>query len=199
MPERWRTLHRGFFELVALFMNGRWIEVVKASDSVAGLINVTDTNQVVLVEQHRPAMANLTDKMGTIIELVAGRRDHDGESTLSLFLREAKEEAGATIRRDQVFLLNNGQPVAVSPGMTTERVTLCYAEITSDQLAVGDQFGVAAEGERTTRRLMSADEFLAYQPQSLMVLTLQLYWRHLRDICRRSTMINSITTGARVG
>jgi|GEM_PF-1355150 len=168
-----------FFKLVHRYIGGgRFYEIVLASDSASGLVHLIDTAEVILVQQLRPAMRGLTDAEGTLVELVAGRFDHPGESATKLFIREAAEEIGATIYPHQVEELNGGQPMAVGAGLTNERSYLCYAAITSDQLTGndGDTFGTDAD-EHITRLRMPVEKFLTMKCQCTRVFALQQYLR----------------------
>lgn len=168
-----------FFRLVHRDIgDGKNYEIVLASNSASGLVHLVDTAEVMLVQQQRPSMRGLTDAEGTLIELVAGRFDHPGESPIDLFVREAAEEIGAHIRPDQVTVLNNGQPMAVSAGLTDELSYLCYAAITSDQLNGSDKdtFGTDAD-ERITRLRMTVHKFLQLTTQCVRVFALQQYLR----------------------
>ena len=50
-------------------------------------------------------------------------------------------------------------PVAMSPGVTTERLYLGYVEVSDAEIEQTERvFGVAAEGEQITRQFVSLEE-----------------------------------------
>lgn len=108
---------------------------------------------------------------GEMIELVAGRFDVK-VGPKALFVKEAKEEVGAVITEDDVELLNEGRPLALSPGVLTERAYLAFVEIKESHLLPGESFGVAEEGEVTNRLWMDENEFIAGPHADLRVYTL---------------------------
>lgn len=136
--------------------------VVRATDSVVGLIVNQDTDEVILVDQNRPAMVREDNPDGSITELPAGRFDIDA-GPKALLIKEGTEEAGVTLDADDITLLNSGVPMALSAGVLTER---CFGGVTfigSDAVEDSDTgYGVAAEGERIDRRRVSIQDFISY-------------------------------------
>jgi 8-oxo-dGTP pyrophosphatase MutT (NUDIX family) len=124
-------------------------EVVEASNSVGFLIYLKDTDEVVLIRQKRSAMKSAENPDGYNMEAPAGRFDN-GLGVKELIAQEAGEEVGAKIELDKVILLNQGKPLALSPGLITEKMYLGYVEITSDLLEEDRVFGVD-EGEEIQR------------------------------------------------
>lgn len=98
-------------------------------DSVAILIYEKDTNLFLFTKQFRyPAVA----ENGWIVELTAGSID-EGENPEHAVQREVEEEIGYKIK-DMIFI----NSFFVSPGGTSERIFLYYAEVeTTDKVYVG--------------------------------------------------------------
>lgn len=162
------------------------IVVVRASDSVAGLLYDRTNHRVLVIRQSRVPMERTDNPTGAVVELVAGRFDVK-LGPKALLVKEAKEEAGVTITEDDVRLLNDGVPLALSAGILTERCYLCYAEIAPDKIDEGDENrGVPEEGECISRIWIDADEFVKGPFECVRVLTLALYMKDiLRDERRR--------------
>lgn len=145
--------------------------VVRTTDSCSGLLWDRTKDCVLLVRQKRVAMVSDSNPDGELVELVAGRFDVN-LGPKALFVKEAKEEAGANLSEDDVEILNHGEPLALSPGVLTERAYLAFVEIREEHLDEGDAFGAEAEGEQTNRVWMPVQEFLATRHQDLRVFTL---------------------------
>ncbi len=125
-------------------------DVVECTDSIAVLIHVVDKDEVILIREDRVAMRENYNISGAIVGPVAGRFDKN-QKLMDLIIAECDEEAGAHPRPDQIELLNHGQSVAKSSGIITEKTFLAYAATNSDQLDLGEKFGLAEEHEDTTR------------------------------------------------
>lgn len=110
---------------------------------------------------------------GYITEAIAGRFDVS-LGPVALAVKEAFEEAGAIIQESQVELLNQGEPMALSAGITTERSWLAYAAISPHQLTGSDNdtFGLEVEGERITRMWISENDLDTFVAEDIRVLTL---------------------------
>jgi nudix-type nucleoside diphosphatase (YffH/AdpP family) len=107
-------------------------------DSVAALIFNPDSGSVLLVEQFK--YPTYDDGPGWIIETVAGIAE-PGETAEAAIRREVLEEVGYEVERLE--------PIAefyVTPGGSSERILLYYAEVT-DAGKVADGGGVASEDE----------------------------------------------------
>jgi nudix-type nucleoside diphosphatase (YffH/AdpP family) len=112
--------------------------VFERGDSVGVLLRNTDINAVVIVQQFKvPALIGRRrddpkTRDGWITEAIAGMID-EGETPQTAAIRETLEETGYKIR--------NPEPIAafyVSPGGTSERVFLFYAEVhDADRVAQG--------------------------------------------------------------
>ena len=172
-----RTIFSGFLSLEEWMKNGaeKPTLVVRTSDSCSGLLYDETRGRVLLVRQNRAPMMSENNPNGEFVELVAGRFDHT-VGPKGLFIEEAKQEAGANITEDDVGLLNGGRPMAVSPGVLTERCHLAFVAIRAEHLDEGETFGVAAEHEVTTRHWDSVEEFLAGPHDDLRVYTLCLLY-----------------------
>jgi ADP-ribose pyrophosphatase len=123
--------------------------VFERGDSVAAVVRHRETGELLFTEQFRfPTLAKGT---GWLLEVVAGMID-EGETPEAALRRELVEELGF----DVVHL----EPVAsffVSPGGSSERIWLHYAEVAeSSRVAAGG--GVAHEHEEIRKVRMSPDE-----------------------------------------
>lgn len=172
------TLYKGFFTVVGVPIGPITYEMVLATDSVSLLVYHRTRRQVVLVKQNRPPMACTDNPDGKTIELVAGRFDVDLPPT-ALMVKEAEEEIGATIKEEDIELLNNGQPLFVSAGMTNEKCYLGYVEI-DDSMIIQDErtFGVAEEGEVIERIWMNIEDFLSQACECVRVMTMQQWLKN---------------------
>lgn len=136
----------------------RATEVVRARTgrySVSFLIYDPESDSVILVGQQRTAMISSDNPIGFIVEAPAGRCDRP-ESVKATIAREAEEEVGAKIDEDQIEMLNDGIPLAMSPGILDELMYLAFIKLRPGQLSPDRIFGVAEEGEIITRKLIPA-------------------------------------------
>lgn len=128
--------------------------VIHATDSVAIFIYNETTDEILLISQPRAPMISDENPSGEIVEVVAGRFDKD-IALMQLIINEVEEEFGCKIFDHQVVILNRGQPLALSPGILTEKQYLAYVTVTSDQIEKGDgMFGADGEGEEITRKFV---------------------------------------------
>lgn len=172
-------LYDGFFKLESHEVPGVKFPhiVLRASDSVAGLLYDRTNDRVLLVRQNRPAMERPDNEQGAITELVAGRFDVD-LGPKALLVKEAKEEAGVDLAEADVTLLNGGVPMALSAGCLTERAYLAFAEITADKVDPEERtYGLAEEGEAIGRVWVDADEFITGTHECVRAYALAL-WLH---------------------
>lgn len=158
--EKTRTIFDGFVKVEG-WKAGMPHEtlVIRTTDSVAGLLYDRTNSRVLQVSQQRAAMVRDDNPDGLIIECVAGRFDCD-LGPEALLVKEALEEAGVHITEDDVELLNNGKPLALSAGILTERCYLAFAQIEPAMVAEGERFGLAEEGEDITRLWVDAQLFI---------------------------------------
>ncbi|SCG64893.1 NUDIX domain-containing protein [Micromonospora rifamycinica] len=121
-------------------------------DSVAAVVVDTARGEIVLVEQFR--FPTLGHGSGWLVELVAGMVDAD-EAPETAVRREIREEIGYDVR-----VLERISTFHLSPGGSSERVTLFYAEI-DDSLRVGAGGGRADEAENIARRVVPLGDLSA--------------------------------------
>ncbi len=156
--ENKKPLFSGYFVQVYKGMFDH--EVVVAKDSVAFLVYIKDLDQVVLIRQPRAPMVTNNNPEGMILEVTAGRFNGE-DATLTpaeLMLKEAEEEIGVKASLSQVFMLNRGRPVAVSPGASTEKMYLGMITIVSSQIEKTERtFGVDAH-EQITREFVPVQD-----------------------------------------
>lgn len=143
--------YKGFInidELTVKTKKGKEIkrEVMRRKNAVAALVYNTITKEYIFVSQWRPGVA------GDIIEIPAGVLDHAGEDPRDAMIREIEEEIGYGV--DNITLLDEG---FVSPGGTTEMISVYFAEV-SDK--VGEGGGVEGEDEEIDIVKMSREEML---------------------------------------
>jgi len=134
-------------------------EIVRKANAVAFLFVDFERRVVLLISQQREPMIRRSNPRGIIIEVPAGTRDLK-VGIKGLVVKEALEEIGKRIIPKQVKLLNQGVPLAVSPGWTTERIYLAYVEtdLRSCMKKTSRVFGLKSHGERIKRRTVSFDE-----------------------------------------
>ena len=107
-------------------------------DSVAAVVRNRDTGALLLTEQFR--YPTYEKGPGWLVEIVAGVIE-DGETPEASLRREIREEMGYDVA--------HLEPIAtfyVSPGGSSERILLYYAEVTDDG-KVGAGGGADEEGE----------------------------------------------------
>lgn len=150
--------------------------VVRASDSVVGLLYDATNDRVLLIRQARAAMIREDNPEGMITECVAGRFDVN-LGPKALMVKEALEEASVVITEKDVTVLNQGKPMALSAGVLTERSYVVFAEVHPDQVTGSDDdtFGLASEGESIQRVWVSTSEFLTMVVDEIRVFALQQF------------------------
>jgi ADP-ribose pyrophosphatase len=122
---------------------------VERGDSVAAVVITVPDRQILLVEQFKYPTYGVGD--GWVVELVAGMVD-EGEQSSEAIRREIREEIGY-----ETLLLEPVMRFYVSPGSTSERVALFYAEVdSSGNFSPGG--GLPAEGEDIALRTFRSDE-----------------------------------------
>lgn len=122
-------------------------EVMRRQDAVAALVFDTNTQKYIFVSQWRPGASS------EVLEIVAGVLDHQGEDPRETIKREIEEEIG--YKTDSLKLIEEGW---VSPGGTTELVTIYYAEV-SEKVSEGG--GLEIEGEDIDIIEMDREEMLS--------------------------------------
>lgn len=127
-----------------LFAGGMSDELVRLDfdrgDSVAAVVHRTDTNTLILIEQFRISAYYKDNGPGWLLELPAGVID-EGENSADAMRREIEEEIGY-----RTSYLQPMHTFYVSPGGTSERIILFYAQVNAAQ-RVTRGGGVKAEGE----------------------------------------------------
>ena len=108
--------------------------------SVALLLYNMDTNSVILTQQFRYPVYAIDAKKAWLWEIIAGSIDY-GETGIQTLQRETFEEAGFRIRNPEFV-----NEFFVSPGGTSEKISLYYAEVTNHD-RIGPGGGVTSEGE----------------------------------------------------
>ena len=151
---RGKKVHDGFVK-VYIDKDGR--EVVEVKDSVAVLVFIEDLKKIVLISQSRLPMIRPDNPEGKITEVPAGHFDLE-IGIKGLIIKELKEEIGADVAEHQIRLLNNEIPLAMSPGVITERMHLAFVQINSKQIEKKERIFGADEGEKIVRKLVPVEE-----------------------------------------
>ena len=171
-----QRVYDGFFKVDLVDTPQGPSEVVRATDSVTILLYNISNHCILLISEPRTALITEKNPEGLRIGCVAGRFDVD-LSPKALIIKEAKEEAGVTLRESDIVLLNNGQPLAINAGMTNEKCYLAFATIGWDDYEPDEKlFGNPKEGEKIERIWMTRGEFARYQPECLKVFALQQWF-----------------------
>jgi len=106
-------------------------EVFERGNSVAGIVHNTVTDKYLFVQQYRPG----TD--GSMIEIVAGSMDIEGEKAEECLKREVTEEMGYKVDH-----MNHLRDFYCSPGASSEVCSLFYVEVSEK---IGEGGGVDNE------------------------------------------------------
>ena len=179
------TAFQGFFAIDRIVLRhrlfaGGWSqdfnrELFRRDQAGGVLLYDPQADKVVLVEQFRVGMLDAMDQSPWALELVAGILD-DGESARDMARREVTEEAGLRIGEPE-FICNYFN----SPGGSTERITLLYAEVDASQ--AGGVHGMADENEDIRVVVLSFDEawqaFLSGRINNAMAI-IALQWLRLK-------------------
>jgi ADP-ribose pyrophosphatase len=118
-----QTKYKGYFtvdELTLKTKSGKNVkrEVVVRKDAVAGVVYDTVKRKFIFVSQWRPGSNS------ELLELVAGTLDVPGEDPRDCMMREIDEEIG--YKTDSIKLIDE---CYMSPGGTTEVITIYYCEV----------------------------------------------------------------------
>lgn len=157
------TAFQGFFAIDRIVLRhrlfaGGWSnefqrELFMRHQAAGVLLYDPALDKVVLVEQFRVGMMDALDQNPWALELVAGIID-EGEQADAMARREVTEETGLVLAPDcnPQFICNYFN----SPGGSTERITLFYAEVDASQ--AGGIHGMADENEDIRVLVLSFDE-----------------------------------------
>lgn len=156
-------LYKGFFEMRKLTLrhkkfDGSWSslmdrELMVRRDAVCVLLLDPITDQVLMIEQFRPAV--LKSASPWMLEMVAGMVE-EGESDEDVARREAFEEAGVTIKRLELLF-----QYAPSPGGLVEYLRMYVGEFDSSVVDTRKTHGLDDEHEDIKLHLMSSQEAIS--------------------------------------
>ena len=152
-------IYDGFYSLSrATFkhtkFNGGWTgvvdrEVLNRGNVIGVLAHDPKTDSVALVEQFRLGARFEADNPW-LMEVIAGMVE-PGEEPAEVAVREAREEAGLSLKKPQLI-----RQYYSSPSSTAEQVFVYYAE--TDLTGVGGVHGLDAEDEDILVHVVPADE-----------------------------------------
>lgn len=170
-----RVVYDGYYKIEVVTILGRKRETICKGNTVTILLYDRKNRKAALVRQPREAMITDENPGGLITEPVAGMMEPN-VSVKALAVKEAWEEARVLITEDDVEVLNQGRPMATSPGTLTEFGYLCYAEFNPDLMEQGDRESSAeGEDERCRRVLLSEDELRSYVCEDMRAFALIQY------------------------
>ena len=173
-------VYDGFVKVDRVTTNAGPREIVVTTNSVAFLVYNKDKDEVLLATQDRAPMMTEDNPLGTFLEVGAGRFDTK-IGVRGLVAKELKEELGVTATEDEIHVLNNEVPLALSPGVLTERQYLAYVEVTIDQIDPTIRlYGERNEGEVISRKFIPVKE-LARLPIHDMKTWALLQWFYARN------------------
>jgi nudix-type nucleoside diphosphatase (YffH/AdpP family) len=139
-------------------------EVMKRPNAVSALVYDTNKKVYVFVKQWRPGASS------DVLEIVAGTLDHSNEDTRSAIEREILEEIG--YKTDNLKLIDEGW---VSPGGTTEKVSIYFAEV-SEKVSEGG--GLESEDEEIEIIEMTKSEMLSTRFEDLKTIIAVMWARY---------------------
>lgn len=184
-------VYDGFFKIDVVDTPAGTREFLVETDAVNILLYDPVGDAVLLVRQPRAAMITEENSEGLITETVAGRFDVK-LGPRGLAAKEAGEEAGVHLREEDIILLNDGKPLAISAGATIGRVYLAYAKIPPGAYEVAERiFGADGEGESITRLWIPTKALSDYPCEDLRVFTL-IQWFLRTQHVRRNPIIATI-------
>jgi ADP-ribose pyrophosphatase len=181
----------GFFKLEEAEIsyeqfNGRMSRPVRRlslerGDSVAAIIYNRDSRKTFFVNQFK--YPTFEKGPGWIMETVAGMID-EGETPQSALRREVLEETGYTVEAFEHI-----GSFYVSPGGSSERIILYYAEVSGQSIA-GPGGGLESEGEDIETVELSLDELERLLESNSVqdaktIVAIQWLLRHLERSNRR--------------
>jgi len=173
-------VYDGFVKVDIVETDAGLREVVVTTDSVAFLVYNKDRDEILLASQDRVPMMEPDNPQGTLLEVGAGRFDFE-IGVRGLVVKELKEELGVTATQDEVHVLNDQIPLAVSAGVLTERQFLAYVEVTTDRIEPANRlYGNHEEGEAITRHFIPVSELSKFQIHDMKTWAL-LQWFRARN------------------
>lgn len=107
--------------------NGMTLEYLDKQSAIAALLVSHDEKKGYFVKQFRPGL------MAEAVEVVAGLID-PGEVPMDTLYREVAEEAGY-YKDDYDIIYEEKQPLAISPGYTSERLSCYILKLKNDDIA----------------------------------------------------------------
>lgn len=128
--------------------------VMERGDSAAVLVYEKDTATFLLTEQVR--VGSIDKGPAVLCELIAGSID-EGESAAECMVRELREEVGYRVAKSALKKIGT---FYLSPGGSSERIVLFYAEVTSRQREDDEASGLAEEGEDIRLVKLGRDAFV---------------------------------------
>lgn len=139
--------------------NGMTLEFLNKQDAIAALIISNNGEQGYFVSQFRPGINGIST------EVVAGLID-PGETPKDALYREVKEESGF-YKEDYEIIFQEKKPLAISPGYTTEKLSLYILKIkdkNTKQKALDLDQGEELTGEWLDLNLVfsKTDDFKTY-------------------------------------
>lgn len=141
------TAYDGYFKIYKLIVEHEGQTFIREQfdrgDAVAALLYDTDKKEYILAKQFRVGSES------DLVEVVAGMIDK-GEKPEQSIIREIEEETGYHVDK-----LEHLHTFYTSPGGTTEKIYLYYAEVSEQRGAGG---GNVHENEHITLVHVSADE-----------------------------------------
>ena len=130
--------------------NGMTLEYLDKQSAIAALLVSNDETKGYFVTQFRPGLNK------EALEVVAGLID-PGEIPIQTLYREVSEEAGYN-KEDYDIIYEEKQPLAISPGYTSERLS-CYILKLKDD-SIKQKALHLDEGEDLTGKWYNLDEAL---------------------------------------
>lgn len=180
-----RRVWNGFLKIDIVKMMGREWEVVRATPATCLFLYHKDRDKVVLITQSRASVVSPKRPAGLMTEVVAGRIDKPNLTVQQIASDEAWHEAGIKIDPEKMHLLNNGEPVASSAGITDEMIYFVYGEITDENVDFTRAiFGDPKEGERINRHFFSPEEFENHVCDTMTTILFKYYFLWEREIAK---------------
>lgn len=130
--------------------NGMTLEYLDKQSAIAALLVSHDEKKGYFVTQFRPGLN------AEAVEVVAGLID-PGEIAINTLYREVAEEAGYH-KDDYDIIYEEKQPLAISPGYTSERLSCYILKLKSDDIPQKEL--ALDEGEELTGKWYDLNEVL---------------------------------------